>query len=70
MPYGPKRLGIEEATKIRILYNTGLHTQKMIAEMFEVSQSLVCKIVNNQVHKADSKIGGQAVVRIGLKYGD
>lgn len=70
MPYGPKRLTDEQVVEIRILYSTEEYTQKQLAEMFKVSQSLVCKIVNNLAHRQAPglKVSGEAVVRLGYKY--
>lgn len=70
MPYGPKRLAKEQAWQIRTFYDSGLYTQTQLAEMFKVSQSLICKIVNNQVHKPPShlEVTGEAIVRLGYKY--
>lgn len=70
--YGPKNLDKQTVADIRNLYATGKHTQKEIAEKYNVSQSLVCKIVNMQVHKnpASLKVSGEAEVRLGLKYGN
>lgn len=70
MPYGPKRLRPEHVWQIRTFYESGEYTQKQLGEMFDVSQALVCKIVNNQVHKkaANLSFAGNADVRLGYHY--
>lgn len=70
MPYGRKRLTEVQACEIRTLYATEQYTQKQLAEIYEVSQSLICKIVNNLAHKQAPglKVSGEAVVRLGYKY--
>lgn len=70
--HGPKRLNQKVIEEIRILYKSKKYKQKQIAEKFEVSQSLVSKIINNEIHKdyKKFKLGGQAAVRIGYKYGN
>lgn len=70
MPYGPKRLTADDVYQIRMYYDSGLYTQKQIAESFGVSQSLISKIVNEQAHKPGRKIGGVAIVRVGFRYGN
>jgi predicted XRE-type DNA-binding protein len=65
MPYGPKRLGLIQVQEIRQLYDAGEYTQKQLADIYKVSQPLVCKIINNQVHKPEIHFGGEAVVRAG-----
>lgn len=70
MPYGPKRLTYLEAHEIRVLYSKGEYTQTQLAQKFEVSQSMVCKIINNQAHKqaAHINVGGEAGVKLGFNY--
>lgn len=70
MPYAPKRLTSEDAHNIRKMYNSGLITQREIADTFKISQSLVSKIVLDKVHKNNNKISGTATVKIGFKYGN
>lgn len=70
MPYAPKRLSPEQVSHIRLKYSSGKFTQGQLALEFGVSQPLICKIVNNQVHKLENRltIGGCAGVRMGYKY--
>lgn len=70
MPYGPKRLSEVQVVEIRTLYASDRYTQKQLGELFKVSQSLICKIVNNLAHKQAHglKVSGEAVVRLGYKY--
>jgi predicted XRE-type DNA-binding protein len=70
MPYGPKRLTADAVYSIRHLYNSGVFTQRQLAENYNISQALVSKIVNEKVHKPGGKIGGVAIVRIGFRYGN
>ncbi len=70
MPYGPKRLDADDVYMIRGLYDTGLYTQRQLAEKFNVSQPLICKIIKEMVHKTSGKIGGVAIVRVGFRYGN
>lgn len=68
----PKQLPDETIQEIRRLHNLGMHTQTQLAEMFNLSQSTVCKIVNNVIHKkaVNMAVTGEADVKIGMKYGD
>lgn len=70
--YGPKNLSGETVSEIRSLYLAGSFKQSELAEKFNISQSLVSKIVNKQVHRSsfNLQVGGEAKVRIGLKYGN
>ena len=70
MPYAPKRLSGDQVSQIRLKYSSGKITQSQLAIEFKVSQPLICKIVNNQVHKQENglTIGGCAGVRVGYKY--
>lgn len=70
--FGPKNLPDETVNSIRSLYSTGDYTQKELADRFHVSQSLVCKIVNNQIHRHafGLTIRGEAVYRLGYRHGD
>lgn len=45
---GNQKLKYHQAELIRSLYSQG-YKQKDLAELFEVSQSLICRIVNNQI---------------------
>lgn len=70
--YGPKKLCKQTISDIKNLHQLGQLTQKEIASKFNISQSMVSKIVNNQVHKnaKSIKISGSASVKIGYKYGN
>lgn len=68
---GRKDLSKQSIYDIRLLYRMG-YTQDHIAERFNVSQSLVSKIVNKHVHKLSTDLSptGAADVKLGLKYGN
>lgn len=71
---GPKKLDTKTIQDIRLLYENGQFTQQQIAIQFNLSQSTVCKIINNCIHKNVSVInmGGDALVKLksGYKYGN
>lgn len=69
---GPKNLTSDTIKEIRCLYSKGDYTQKKLADLFEISQSTVCKIINNEIHKQSSeiKISGEAKVKVGYQHGD
>lgn len=60
--YGRKHLTPEIVEQIR---SQPHRTQQSIAEEYGVSQSLICKIINNHLHKprASFSFGGSAAVR-------
>ena len=68
----PKQLNEETIKEIRRLYLDSSFTQHQLATSFGVSQSTICKIVNNYIHKNITNVvmGGEADVRIGYKHGD
>ena len=68
----PKFLSDETVHEIRRLYLETDCTQKALARSFGVSQSTICKIVNNYIHKSIANVvmGGAADVRVGYKHGD
>ncbi len=68
----PKGLNDKTVARIRDTYNKGKHTQQALADKFHVSQSTICKIVNNYIHKsnADFVMGGAAKVKLVIEYGD
>lgn len=68
----PKQLPKETIEEIRKLYLYTDCTQHGLAKSFGVSQSTICKIVNNYIHKTVTNVvmGGEADVRIGYKHGD
>ncbi len=65
--FGRKNLTLETVNSIRTTYNFGSITQKQLADMFKISQSLVSKILNNISHRSLShlKVSGEAKVRKG-----
>jgi len=71
---GPKKLDLKTIQEIRFLYGNGEFTQQQIAAKFNLSQSTVCKIINNYIHKniPTIQIGGDAAVKLkaGYKYGN
>lgn len=67
----PKGFGRETAQKVRELYRSDRYTQSELANLFGVSQSTICKIINNYIHQVPGlKLGGQASIRLGVRYGD
>lgn len=69
--YGPKKLSEEIISRIRQLYGADKMTQKELAKKFHVSQSLICKIVNNEVHKNVGLIFcGNAEIKVGYRHGN
>lgn len=68
--YGRKNISQENIKTIKNLYLSGEYKQKDLAKKFNVTQSLISKIVNNQVHKKAISISGCASVRLELKNGD
>jgi DNA-binding XRE family transcriptional regulator len=68
----PKGLNDKTVARIRDLYNMGRSTQQQLADKFHVSQSTICKIVNNYIHKSDANVvmGGAAKVKLVIEYGD
>lgn len=69
---GPKQLEPSTVQEIRRLYETDDYTQERLAAMFGLSQSTICKIVNNYIHKDVPMIsvGGTANVKVGYRHGD
>jgi transposase len=69
--YGPKKLDKEVVQNIRNLYLNGCN-QKHLAEKFNVSQSMISKIINNQAHKniPNLSVSGNAEIKIGYKHGN
>lgn len=67
----PKSLNKDVVYQIRELYNADEHTQQQLANLFEISQSTICKIVNNYIHKdnTDLTLSGEACVKVGYKHG-
>lgn len=67
----PKHVDKQFVEKIRSTYSSGKMTQQQLAKKFGLSQSTVCKIINNYIHRYDSiNLSGKAEVRIGYKYGN
>ena len=68
----PKGLSDKKVIRIRELYSTGEHTQQQLAVKFKVSQSTICKIVNNYIHRhvPNIEMGGGAKVKLVIEYGD
>lgn len=68
----PKQLPVEIVEEIRKLYRNKDCTQSGLAKLFGISQSTICKIVNNYIHKTVTNVvmGGEADVRIGYKHSD
>lgn len=68
----PKYIGKDVVHQIRELYNADEYTQQQLASSFKLSQSTICKIVNNYIHKdnTDLTLSGEAYVKVGYKHGN
>jgi len=68
----PKSVSKDVVHQIRELYNADECTQQQLATRFELSQSTICKIVNNYIHKEDTDLtlSGEAYVKVGYKHGN
>jgi len=67
----PKLVDHEAVQEIRFLYESGQCTQKQLADRFGLSQSTICKIVNNYIHKATNiTMSGEAQVKVGYNHGN
>lgn len=68
--FGIDRLDNKTVVEIRTLYNSKEFTQTELADKYNVSQSLISKIVNNAVHRNSTSfvIGGEAEVKLGYKH--
>ena len=66
----PKQIKEETILAIRSLYARDEYTQQELAKQFELSQSTICKIVNNYIHKSVTNVilGGNADIRLGKKF--
>lgn len=58
--YGPGKLDAATASEIRRLYQTDEFTQSELAIKFNVTQAMICRIVNNKAYHIDLIIGGKA----------
>jgi len=67
---GLNRLNDEIAKEIRYFYQLNKFTQNELADKYNVSQSLISKIVNNAIHCNNTNfvIGGEAEVKLGYKH--
>lgn len=67
----PKQVDKQLVQQIRNDYSVGDVTQQELAKRFGLSQSTICKIINNYIHRYSSiKFSGEAEVRLGYKYGN
>lgn len=67
----PKLVKKETIKRIRDIYSKGQLTQKELSKKFDLSQSTICKIINEKIHKrTDIRFSGSAEVKIGYKYGN
>lgn len=62
--YNPGKVGKEIATQIRNLDRSDNYTQKELAEIFDISQPMIGKIINNVAYRTG--ISGSAEVRVNL----
>ena len=68
----PKFINKDIVDEIREKYFSEKYTQKQLADKFNLSQSTICKIINNYIHKKniDIFLNGKASIKIGYKYGN
>ena len=67
----PKRISKQLIENIRRLYSESGLTQQQLAKQFGLSQSTICKIINNYIHRyCDVTVSGNADVKVGYKYGN
>jgi DNA-binding transcriptional regulator LsrR (DeoR family) len=67
----PKHVDKTLVQTIREIYSNGEKTQHELAEQFGLSQSTICKIINNNIHRySNITVSGRAEVRVGYKYGN
>lgn len=65
--YGARKLNFSIAQEIRKISKD--YTQKELADLFEVSQPTIHKIINNLAYKASGpKVTGEANVKVGYNY--
>lgn len=58
---GPGKLDPKKAGKIRKLYRTKDYTQSKLADLFNVTQAAICKIINNKTYPGHGlSLSGQA----------
>lgn len=62
--WGRGKLTQTQVQKIRELYRQDKHTQAELAEKFDISQAMVCRIVNNTSHRTTFRLTGGAEYRI------
>jgi len=65
----PKGTTKEMIHQIRSLYAGGKWTQHKLAKRFKLSQSTICKIINNYIHRDDVVLTGKAEVKVGYRHG-
>lgn len=67
----PKQVEKQLVEQIRSDYSSGNITQQCLAAKFGLSQSTICKIINNYIHRYSSiTFSGKAEVRVGYKHGN
>lgn len=62
--YRPGKIDKKKADEIRRLERSSELTQKEIGEIYGISQVMVGKIINNQSHVTNLKIGGEANAKL------
>jgi transposase len=62
--WGAGKMTYGTAQEIRKFYTSKQYTQKELAKKYKVSQSTISKIINNQSHKSEKLISGEAVVKL------
>jgi DNA invertase Pin-like site-specific DNA recombinase len=67
--YGSGKLNFNIAQDIRRIHSKGKHTQSDIADLFEVSQPTIHKVLSNMIYKASGpRVTGEASVKVGYNY--
>ena len=61
--WGRGKLNQDQVCEIRELYQQEKCTQAQLAEMFNVTQAMICRIVNNVSHRTALRLSGSAEYR-------
>lgn len=67
--YGSRKLNFDIAQDIRRIHNKEKYTQSELADLFDVSQPTIHKVLNNMIYKLNGpKVTGEADVKVGYNY--
>ena len=66
--FRPNKLNLQKANEIRNLYKLGW-TQQKLAERFNVTQAMICRIINNIAYHQQLRFAGNANAMVRLRYG-